>query len=171
MLNTNLNLVLRLRISETILPFALYVFMAWTGTNLPFINHLVIHCSRKIAYLSVGKSVWNELESRKPMKNGQEFQRVMFLPVNIPAEGCSSGIIWSSSLAAESSKRRANVRRRISCAVRTTSNSRSRDCFISAAIMESIPSSANVECRLTVFRSWIPAQLKFSYESFSRRQW
>ena len=104
------------------------------------------------------------------MKSGQEIQRGIFRPVNIPAEGCSSGIILGSSMAADSSERRANVRLRISCAVRITSNSRSRDCFISTAIMESIPSSANVECRLTVFRSWIPAQLKFPYESFSRRQ-
>uniref|UniRef100_A0A8D8ZPV9 Uncharacterized protein n=1 Tax=Cacopsylla melanoneura TaxID=428564 RepID=A0A8D8ZPV9_9HEMI len=39
----------------------------------------------------------------------------------------------------------ANVRLRMSCGVRKTSNSRSRVCLISTAIIESIPNSASVE--------------------------
>ena len=58
--------------------------------------------------------------------------------------------------AADSSSRLANVRLRISCGVRCNSNSLSRVSLISTAVMENIPSSANVEIRLTVFRSWIP---------------
>jgi hypothetical protein len=50
----------------------------------------------------------------------------------------------------------ANVRLRISCGVRYTSNSLSRVSLISTAVMESIPSSANVEYWLIVFRSRIP---------------
>jgi len=54
--------------------------------------------------------------------------------------------------------RLANVRLRISCGVRYISNSLSRVSLISTAVMETIPSSANVEFILIVFRSRIPAK-------------
>jgi len=60
--------------------------------------------------------------------------------------------------AADSTSRLANVSLRISCGVRNTSNSLSRVSLISTTVMESIPSSANVEFTLIVFRLWIPAK-------------
>jgi hypothetical protein len=51
-----------------------------------------------------------------------------------------------------------NVRFWISCGVRHISNSLSSVSLISTAVMESIPSSANVEFTLIVFRSQIPAK-------------
>lgn len=50
----------------------------------------------------------------------------------------------------------ANVKVRISFGDKNISNSRSNICFISTAVMESIPISANVECKLTVFKSVTP---------------
>ena len=83
-------------------------------------------------------------------------------------DSCSSTLV--SSLFASISMRCPNVIPRISCGMRYTSNSLSRDSSISTAVMESKPSSVNVEFGLIVFRSRIPAwKLTFMiYWSFSR---
>lgn len=52
----------------------------------------------------------------------------------------------------------ANVKVRISLGDKNISNSLSNICFISTAVMESIPISANVECKLTVFKSVTPEE-------------
>jgi len=133
--------------------------------NVNFLTSwITVNCCRKTLYHGVGWLVyvkWTRIQ-KKWWKIDDILRLQHSLPVNVPSDGCSSEVISNFCLAAWISSRCANVRLRISCAVRNTSKSRSRDCLISTVIMESIPSSANVECRLTVFRSRIPAELNLS---------